>query len=107
MYMFEAEGDLRIVESLKKGIYKMLGEELIKEEIELDYLMFEHNRIEGNNIPYDVLEVLADPISTTGIGYRDKNNGDYYQVCHLYYVGPEPYELWLKNGEVIDNPYEH
>ena len=103
--MIESEEEKQMVERLRIGINKMFGKKLSDEEIELDYLLIVHDEIEGETIPEFVLDVLADPIAAIGYGFRDKNN-DFFAVCHLYYVGPDPYEVWLKNDVVITNPLE-
>ncbi|PYF08468.1 hypothetical protein [Ureibacillus chungkukjangi] len=102
--MIELADDKRLVERMQKGIFKLIGKHLAADEIELDYVMFAHDQFEGKALPIGILDVLADPIATTGEGYIDKESDDFHQVCHLYYVGPNPFEIWMKNGEVIQNP---
>ena len=104
--MIESEDEKRLVARLQKGIFKLIGKNLAADEVELDYLMFAHDEFEGKVLPNSVLDVLADPIATTGAGYTDKERDNYYQVCHLYYVGLNPFEIWIKNDKVIENPLE-
>lgn len=104
--MIETEEDERMVERLRIGIRKMFGKELNDEEIELNYLQFTHEELKDKAIPEDVLVVLANPIATTAYGYRDKKSGDFYEVCHLYYVGLNPHEVWFKNDDIIMNPLD-
>ena len=75
------------------------------DDIAEDYIGFIRDEIQGEAIPDYVLDVLAEPVMAESFGYRDGKN-DYYGVCHLYYVGPNPYEVWLKNDEVIKGPLE-
>ncbi|SOC11360.1 hypothetical protein SAMN05880501_106136 [Ureibacillus xyleni] len=87
---------------LQKGLHKLLNKVIKIEEITEDYVGFEHG-LAQEEIPNYVLGVLADPIMESSVVYKD-DNGDYYELCHLYYCGPEPYEIWMKNGDVIKNP---
>lgn len=90
---------------LQEGIYVLLGIVIDLDDIEEDYVGFIRDGIQGEAIPDYVLDVLAEPIMAESFGYRDGKN-DYYKVCHLYYVGPNPHEVWLKNDEVIKGPLE-
>jgi hypothetical protein len=90
---------------LQEGIYKLLGIAIDVDDIEEGYVGFIRDEIQGEAIPEYVMDVLAEPVMAESFGYRDGKN-DYYEVCHLYYVGPNPYEVWLKNDEVIKGPLE-
>jgi hypothetical protein len=90
---------------LQEGISKLLDLAIDRDDIVEGYVGFVRDEIQGETIPEYVLEVLAEPVMAKSFGYRDKKE-DYYEVCHLYYVGPNPYEVWLKNDEVIKSPLE-
>ena len=80
------EEDELVKYRLQEGISKLLGIAIDLEDIEEDYVGFIRDEIQGEAIPDYVLDVLAEPVMAESFGYRDGKN-DYYEVCHLYYVG--------------------
>lgn len=103
--MGESEEVQLFVNRLKKGIKELLDIEMSEKEIQCEYLLFGHDEIEVGTIPDDILCVLTNPFAASSLGFSD-NQGDYYKVCHIYYVGPNPYEIWMKNDAIIDNPID-
>lgn len=90
---------------LQEGISKLLDVSIDRDDIEEGYVGFIRDEIQGETIPEYVLDLLAEPVMANSFGYRDDKD-DYYEICYLYYVGTNPYEVWLGNNKVIKSPLE-
>lgn len=97
------------MESLQRfieGMSKLVGKTIAIEEVGYESLQFEKEEIDETLIPKEILTPLQEPIMTTSVDYTD-DEGNYYLFLSVSRddIGLPPYEVWLKNGEVIPNVF--
>lgn len=96
---------MNVFQRFTDGIKVLTAEEITIDEIGYETLWFEKEEIDESLITLEILNPLEEPIVTTSVDYTDKE-GDYYLflVIDREAINMNPYEVWLKNGEIIKNP---
>lgn len=70
-------------------------------EIGVESHILYKEEIDEQLIAREVIDHLADPISTESANYTD-TEGNYYLLIQVEIGNIEPYEVWLVNGEVVN-----
>lgn len=105
MYTYENR-EKRILEvRLHKGVRKLLGKKISKKEIVHGEVWLVEGQIE-DLLQIDLFEWCASPLTVPCARYSDNIEGHVYGVAHIYYKGPNPYEIWLQDDVVITTPLD-
>lgn len=106
MYTY-ANREKRFLEvRLHKGIRELLGKKISKKEIVHGEVWLVEGEIEGVPLQTDLFEWCASPLIVPCAYYVDDVEGHVYGVAHIYYKGPNPYEIWLQDDVVIMTPLD-
>lgn len=106
MYMSENTCNRIIEVRIQKGIHLLLGKKISREDVFHDVLWIEENDTERGILQEDLFDWCISPIIVPCVCYVDEDDGHVYTVAHIYYKGPNPYEIWMKDDVLITTPLD-